>query len=380
MPCYGETVCILCKCGISESLKDFQRPGLSVPPSRRDVGAQTASDLPPWIYEGTMYIGEDTEEGVRCLAKDVSGLQGRWIGTDGKEYDYSHVHWRCWKMAEEREEDILKATKEPTLAKGLLKLINAFGWSSACPEDPSYAPDSDVLQTWEDGVGCYNVCSHRVTKAILPYATYSRYMGQGCDWVSFFADGHRPPSDDDVRNLITLMLTLRDWDVGRAYDESHDSWECVFCTERRTNGECVLIDQRYQGPKSQLDSDAFDGKILEALGEEKAKMPDLDIDDYVDSEDDDETYKEGMRRYDEEYKSMFDAWEKQQDAIRNHSLDKQLGDEVEAKEKIYQEELEARSQIEEAKRHDAWLDLCRRKREGEDVKASDIPDVYVSNF
>jgi len=228
MPCYGETVCILCKIGLAENPERLKYPGISVPPNRNIPN----HDLPEWISEGSVYIGNDYP--VFNLIKDPCGYMGSWIDNNGNRLNYHHIHPRCWRIAESMKDRIMSTIKEPTLCKSLIKLIYSYNSGRNCPNDKSFKNHPRIKREDRE-MSVFDRTYHGAHYNIYPYGDYWKYMGQACRYASFLEDGYQFPTDNDVRELLNIMLEGRDWN--KAPKKRNCPEDCLYCVEKHSQEE-----------------------------------------------------------------------------------------------------------------------------------------------
>lgn len=244
MPCYGETICKLCKVGVYEKdevqlldLNDeefndinsrlfnlsFARPPWSSLPDEHDMQQLV----------GAVYIGNDVDDVVLNIRKHDEGYMGVWVD-DSRNYKYDIIHQRCWKIAQKNKDNILKITREDKLHNALMLMINAFGERGVCPKDDSFNNHPNVIRL-ESSSWCYNVHNRDVHYFIEPFYEISKHMGQACDYSSVDV-----PNDTMVQSLLDTMLSARDWSKDVVFTE----WGCPFCIEMHTKEEMSVIDKK----------------------------------------------------------------------------------------------------------------------------------------
>lgn len=348
MPCYGETVCILCQIGISESEEDARNPGIYVSPSRERLNKSVA--LPEWIYSGAVYIG--ASEPVFNLTRHPEGLMGWWVDSNDNNYGYDHVHTRCYKVAEKREKDILKVTGAKTLCEGLMRLITAFG-GHICTVDKSYCCQSPDLDVNHVDIGCYNVISHSSVYYVKPFHLYRKYMGQACNYNELLKDGLTLPTDSDVDHLLKVMLTARDW----AKLPISSSMDCIYCTEYRTKEETDLIDKKHPDWVIHQKIGDLEKEIGKKLGYEEMCTP---FDDYE---------SENFWELNDKWKKIGEIQRKKIHGLEEYKIKKKQYEEEEV---VYQKELDIARKKAEARRRKKWLELVEKAKNGQNIKAQDI--------
>ncbi len=214
MPCYGDTICRLCRIGICQD-----------------------EDAPDWARAGPVYYGGDRP--LVGLHPDPEGLMGRWwSGT--VPCDDEHLHRRCFAALEARADEVMRKTSRSTLCRGIRTLLTT--WRCVCPSDS--ASFDDALPRRVNNMSFRSGIRHELSVATPPLGferldRFQEFMGQACDFDSFVAAGLKFPTEDEIAAVVDTMLTGRDWSL---VVPNHD--ECVECMEHRSPAEMAIVESR----------------------------------------------------------------------------------------------------------------------------------------